>query len=177
MPPSQKVHDEVKRQMQDWLISEQLKFTVADNPHENNAFEIKVEYPRNRFAATVMIVRPDHRRGTVFVIQVKMADEHLSQFQDLSASNRNELIHRLRLIAFGGGDVGFGPKVEDGMLQRWTIDYLLYDDALNEHTFNLAMRKVFTKHLELLEVLGMHLGSEVSEIDTEHASGPPTGYI
>jgi hypothetical protein len=89
----------------------------------------------------------------------------------------------LRRTAFAGGLVGFAPAFEGEVPVRWTIDLLVYDDALTQHAFNTGLRQLLTKHLEILDAFNDFVAQNGAAVGGRPASGftasatGSTGYL
>lgn len=163
MTVSDKEHDEALRKLKDWLIDEGYEFQKAPTPHENNVFEVKVKYPKDNPGGNVLLLRPKNRPAISVVMNINLAEQHQSQWNALDADQKEALMLDIRITAFSGGEVGFGPEVQQGMLTSWTLDYFLYDEELNRQHLFMGMRKVFTKHLQIIEVMKHHLEGDVPD--------------
>ncbi len=146
---------ELADRLREWLDEEGLSSKKEQD--DNATFHYVAEYPK-RGGVTMHVIRPKDRQGLVLLLGIHLSQGHAQAFKKLGPEDQRQLTHRLRKTAFEGGEVGFSMQVDEGIPARWQFDRLIYDDAISRHTVLTGMRKVFSKHLEIVEVLNMELG-------------------
>lgn len=150
---------EFERQLADklreWLDGEGL--SSKKETDENAVFHYVAEYPK-RGGVTMHVIRPGGRSGIVLLLGIHLSEGHAQAYRKLGPEDQRQLTHRIRKTAFEGGEVGFSLQVDEGIPARWQFDHLIYDDAISRHAVLTGMRKVFSKHLEIVEILNMELG-------------------
>ncbi len=125
---------------------------------EDAVFHYIVKYPSGKGDANIHVVRPENRSLLALVMGVQLSPKHKEPYGNLDAGEKRRVTHRLRRTAFHEGHIGFAGKVEEGILARWQLDTQIYDDAISQHGFFNALRRIYTKHLLLIEVLNEELG-------------------
>jgi hypothetical protein len=168
--------DELRR----WLDEEGFssKRVTEDDDAE---FHYVIQYPAATGDANIHIVRPPNRAVLALLLGVQLSPNHRQPFQQLDDPEKTALVHRIRRVAFEGGEVGFAPQMEGDILARWQLDVSIYDDGLTQHHFFTSLRRLYTKHLELIEVLNEAFGTEesidVQQQDPSTSGGGMRGYI
>lgn len=121
-------------------------------------FHYIVKYPAGKGDANVHVVRPENRSMIALVMGVQLSPKHKEPYSNLDNADKRRITHRLRRTAFQEGHTGFAGKIEEGILARWQLDTQIYDDAFSQDRFFNALRRLYTKHLLLIEVLNEELG-------------------
>jgi hypothetical protein len=152
---SDELDDEIRR----WLDQEGISSKRITEDDQAD-FHYTIQYPASTGDANIHIVRPPGRPVLAMMLGVQLSPNHKQPFQALPQDDKQGLIHAIRRCAFEGGDVGFAPQMEDDVLARWQLDISVYDDGLSQDRFFQSLRTLYTKHLELIEVLNQHLGPE-----------------
>lgn len=167
--------DALDEELRSWLDGQGYSSKkVTDD--DQAAFHYIIQYPAGQGDANIHVVRPENRSVVALMMGVQLSPNHRKPYQNLPNEEKKELTHRLRRIAFEGGDVGFAGQVdEEGVLSRWQLDLAVYDDAFDQDRFFEALRRIYTKHLLLIEVLNEQLG-DVDQ-SPQSTGGGISGYI
>lgn len=166
--------DELDEKVRTWLDAEGYSSKkVTDD--DQAAFHYIIQYPAGQGDANIHIVRPEGRAVVALMMGVQLSPNHRKPYQNLPNGEKRELTHRLRRTAFDGGEVGFAGQMEEGILARWQLDLAVYDDALSQDRFFHGLRRLYTKHLRLIEVLNEALGS--ADQGPQSTGGGISGYI
>lgn len=166
--------DTLDEAIRSWLDSEGYSSKKVTED-EQAAFHYIVQYPPGQGDANVHIVRPEGRSVLALLLGVQLSPNHRKPYQNLAENEKKALSHQIRRTAFEGGHVGFAGQTEDGILARWQLDVAVYDDGLDQDRFFQALRRLYTKHLHLIEVLNEELG----DVDQgpQSTGGGISGYI
>jgi hypothetical protein len=148
------VHDVVTA----WLREENIKLEKLP-PQDGVEFAYLLDYPPPGPAAKIHIMRPKGRHLLVIGMGVQLSPPHQQAFQGLMPPARERLVRVLRKTVYENGRIGFAAAVENGILTRWTLDLVIYDDALGRDSLNGGLRMLFTKHLEIIETLNIELSA------------------
>lgn len=142
---------------------------------EQAAFHYIIKYPAGQGDANIHVVRPPKRSLIAVLMGVQLSPNHRKPYQNLDDPEKRRLTHQLRRAAFQGGHVGFAGQMEEGIMARWQLDIQIYDDALTQDRFFGELRRLYTKHLSLIEVLNEQLG----DVDQgpQSTGGGISGYI
>lgn len=166
--------DELDGQIRDWLDREGYSSKKVTED-EQAAFHYIIQYPAGQGDANVHVVRPEGRSMIGVMLGVQLSPNHRKPYMNLDDAARRKLTHRLRRTAFEGGQVGFAGQMEEGILARWQLDVQIYDDALTQDRFFKDLRRVYTKHLLLIEVLNEELGD--ADQGPQSTGGGVSSYI
>lgn len=163
--PSDELDDEIRR----WLDQEGIS-SKRITEDEDADFHYTIQYPASSGDANVHIVRPPGRPVLAILMGVQLSPRHMRPFKKLPGEEKKGLIHEVRRCAFEGGEIGFAPQMDEDVLARWQLDVSIYDDALDQDRFFQSLRRLYTKHLELIEVLNQHLGPEAPSDPEQESS-------
>jgi hypothetical protein len=168
---SDELDDEIRR----WLDQEGISSKRITEDDEAD-FHYTIQYPATSGDANIHVVRPPGRPVLALMLGVQLSPNHKQPFQNLPQDEKRALVHKIRRCAFEGGDIGFAPQMEEDVLARWQLDVSVYDDGLSQDRFFQSLRVLYTKHLELIEVLNEHLGPEAPS-DPEQESSTTGDHI
>lgn len=156
--PDQRLDDDtLNDRVRGWLDQEGYSSKkVTDD--DDAVFHYIVKYPAGQGDANIHVVRPGNRSLLALLMGVQLSPKHQKPYGSLDDAEKRRLTHRLRRTAFQEGHVGFAGHVDEGVLTRWQLDAQIYDDAISQHRFFRELRRVYTKHLLLIEVLNEELG-------------------
>jgi hypothetical protein len=149
--------DRLDETVRGWLDREGYSSKKATDD-DDAVWHYIVKYPAGKGDANIHVVRPENRPLLALVMGVQLSPKHKKPYSNLDDEDKRRLTHRLRRTAFQEGHVGFAGHVDEGMLTRWQLDSQLYDDAVGQDRFFRELRRIYTKHLLLIEVLNEQLG-------------------
>lgn len=139
-----------------WLDEEGLSSKKEQD--DGAVFHYVVHYPQQKGGVRLHLIRPKGRRGLVILLGIHLSEGHAKALGQLGPEEQRRFVHRLRKAAFEDGEIGFSLQVEEGIPSRWQFDRILYDDVISRHTVMTSMRRVFSKHLELVELINLEIG-------------------
>lgn len=173
-PETQLDDEELDRRVRGWLDREGYSSKkVTDD--EDAVFHYIVKYPAGQGDANIHVVRPQNRSLLALLMGVQLSPKHRKPYASLEDQDKRRLTHRLRRTAFQEGTIGFAGHMEEGVLARWQLDTQIYDDAISQDRFFTDLRRVYTKHLLLIEVLNEELGGAGQ--GAQSTGGDIRGYI
>lgn len=168
--------DQLDDRVRDWLDAEGYSSKrVTDD--DQAAFHYIIQYPAGQGDANIHVVRPSGRPVLAILMGVQLSPNHRQPYQNLADEDRKRITHRLRRTAFEGGHVGFAGQMEEGIMARWQLDVAVYDDGLSQDRFFRELRRLYTKHLQLIEVLNEELGDAGQGGGPQSTGGGISGYI
>lgn len=150
---------QLEERLRDWLDREGL--TSKKDPSEDASFHYMVPYP-GEGGVQLNLLRPKDRDCLAITLGIHLSPEHEEPFRALDDDARKDLVHEIRREAFRDGLVGFGPEMDDGVPVRWQLDLIIYDPQIDKHTVLSGMKRVFTRHLQIVEILNQRLGQSAN---------------
>lgn len=173
--PGARIDDEeLDRRVRGWL-DEQGFSSKKVTDDEQAAFHYIIQYPAGQGDANIHVVRPGNQSMIALLMGVQLSPNHRKPYQNLEDAEKRRVTHKIRRVAFQEGHVGFAGHMEEGILSRWQLDVQIYDDAVSQDRFFQELRRIYTKHLLLIEVLNEELGDV--EQGPQSTGGGISGYI
>jgi hypothetical protein len=147
--------ERMRKRIEGWLREEgQFARYLKD---ENANWVILANHPRNQ-PTTITVFNPLASPGRVVLQMVlNIAEDAQQPFRKMSQRDREAFLLDLRMEA-NRRPTEFGMVHPDGILQRITVSYEIFEDEMTKGKLFLGMREVYKSLLQMQWFLQTRLG-------------------